>query len=105
MRIAARPRSAFDSISCPSTSYCAAVGFHGSAALAEAWAGSNWVSQTVPRTAAPLTTDDLFHVSCVTPAICYAVGYRHNPRVRYSFRTLGMFWNGSSWTIQKSLNV
>jgi hypothetical protein len=26
-------------------------------------------------------------------------------RVRFSFRTLGMFWNGSSWTIQKSYNL
>jgi hypothetical protein len=40
----------------------------------------------------------------VTAAICTAVGYRHNPAVRFSFQTLALGWNGSRWTIQKTIN-
>jgi len=104
LRIAAERRSAFFGVSCPATSSCVAAGEHGTRSLIEAWNGRSWHVQAVPRTAAPLTTDVLFHVSCVTPAICTAVGSRHNPSVRFSFRTLAVGWNGSSWSIQQTIN-
>jgi hypothetical protein len=104
LRLAAERRSAFYSVSCPATSRCVAGGLHGTRSLIEAWNGTSWAAQALPVTAAPLATDALLHVSCVTPAICTAVGYRHNPAVRYSYRTLALGWNGSSWTIQKTHN-
>jgi hypothetical protein len=103
-RIAAEPLSAFFSVSCPAASHCVAAGEHGARSLIEAWNGTRWTVQAVPGTAAPLTTNALLHVSCVTPAICTAVGYRHNPAVRFSFRTLALGWNGSRWTIQTTIN-
>jgi hypothetical protein len=43
-------------------------------------------------------------VSCISPARCVAVGYRHDPAVRYSFRTLALGWNGKTWTFEKTIN-
>jgi hypothetical protein len=103
-RTAAVRQAAFIGVSCPTTTYCVAAGGRGSRALIEAWNGSGWAVQTVPATTAPFTTDGLAHVSCVTPALCTAVGFRHNPKVRFSFRTLALGWNGTSWAIQKTFN-
>ncbi len=102
--VAAEPQSALYSVSWPGPASCVAVGGHGSRALIEAWNGARWTTQSVPATAAPLTTDVLLHVSCMTRPICAAVGYRHDPKSRYSYRTLAAYWGGSSWTITKSAN-
>jgi hypothetical protein len=103
-RIASEPLSAFFSVSCPVASHCVAAGEHGTRSLIEAWNGTRWTVQPVPGTGVPLTTNAIGHVSCVTPAICTAVGYRHNPAVRFSYQTLALGWNGSRWTIQKTIN-
>lgn len=103
-RIVTKRQSAFIGVSCPTVSYCVAAGQHGTRALIEAWNGTRWAVQTVPGTPAPLTTDGLLHVSCVSQTICTAVGFRHNPRSRFSFHTLALGWNGSKWTIQKTIN-
>ncbi len=97
-------RTVLDSISCPGVSDCVAVGSRASRSLIETWNGTGWASQAVPGTPRPFTTNALFHVSCITPAICTAVGARHNPKTRFSNRTLALGWNGSKWTIQKTLN-
>jgi hypothetical protein len=102
--VTARSRSAFFSVSCPAAAYCVAAGNHGTRSLIEAWNGAKWTAQSVPATPAPLTTDVLFHVSCVSSAICAAVGYRHNPGSRFAYHTLAAYWNGASWTITKSAN-
>jgi hypothetical protein len=65
---------------------------------------TRWALQGRPPTPTPLTTDVLFHVSCVAQAPCTAVAYRHNPHVRFSFRTLALGWNGSKWAIQQTGN-
>lgn len=103
-RIVGERRSAFIGVSCPSVTYCVAAGQHGTRALIEAWNGVRWAVQSAPGTPAPLTTDGLLHVSCVSQTICTAVGFRHNPRSRFSFRTLALGWNGLKWTIQKTIN-
>lgn len=82
LRIAPRRRSAFFSVSCPAAFACVAAGQQGARSLIERWKGTKWSAQAVPATVKPLTTDLLFHVSCVTPSICTAVGYRHNPAAR-----------------------
>jgi hypothetical protein len=104
MPVTAGSASGFNSVSCPTSMYCVAVGVRGTRSLIQAWSGSSWASQTVPATAAPFTRDELLHVSCVSPTICTAVGYRHNPAVRFSYRTLALGWDGASWTIQTTIN-
>ncbi len=104
LRIAPRRRSAFYSVSCPAASACVAAGQSGTRSLIERWNGTRWLAQAVPVTPEPLTTDVLFHVSCVTPAICTAVGARHNPATRFTNHTLALGWNGSAWTVQKTFN-
>lgn len=104
LRAVADPFSALYNVSCPTQSYCLAAGQLGNRSLIEAWNGARWTLQRVPVTGRPFTVDVLFHVSCVTPRICTAVGYRHNPANRYSYQTLALGWNGSSWTIQKTIN-
>ena len=103
-RIVGERQSAFIGVSCPTAAYCVAAGHHGTRALIERWNGVRWAVQSVPGTPAPLTTDALLHVSCVSQTTCTAVGFRHNPRSRFSFRTLALGWNGSKWTIQRTLN-
>jgi hypothetical protein len=103
-RIAFEPLSVFFSVACTATFHCVAAGAHGTRSLIETWNGTRWAVQTVPPASAPLTTEALLHVSCVTTTICTAVGYRHNPALRFSFRTLALGWNGSRWTIQKTIN-
>lgn len=97
-------QSAFFGVSCPASSQCVAVGQRGTKSLIEAWNGSRWAVRTAPATPGPLTTDALLHVSCVSATLCTAVGLRHNPKVRFAFRTLALGWNGSSWRIQKTIN-
>ena len=103
-RIAAERKSAFFSVSCPDTSHCVAAGARGTRSLIEAWNGARWAAQAVPQTGAPRSADGLDHVSCITAAICTAVGYQHNPQVRDSYRTLALGWNGTRWAIQKTFN-
>jgi hypothetical protein len=43
-------------------------------------------------------------VSCISTTLCAAVGYRHNPKARYSYLTLALGWNGKSWTFEKTIN-
>lgn len=104
MPVSAGSRTGFNSVSCPTASYCVAVGGRGSKSLIQAWDGSDWAAQPAPVTKAPFTTDDLLHVSCVSPTLCTAVGYRHNPAVRYSYHTLALAWSGSAWVIQSTYN-
>lgn len=103
-RIVGERQSAFIGVSCPTVSYCVAAGSHGTRALIEAWNGVRWAVQAVPRTPAPMTTDGLLHVSCVSKAICTAVGFRHDPKSRFSNHTLAVGWNGSKWTVQRTIN-
>jgi hypothetical protein len=104
LRAVASPLSALISVSCPAQSSCVAAGQVGNRSLIEAWNGTRWTLQHVPVTGKPLTVDALFHVSCVTPKLCTAVGYRHNPAIRFAYQTLALGWNGSSWAIQKTIN-
>ncbi len=105
MRIVGRYQSAFYDVSCPVTRYCVAVGVeHGSASLIEAWNGAHWAAQDAPRIRRPLNVNALLSVSCVSPKDCTAVGFRHNPRIKYSYRTLAVGSNGASWKIEPTFN-
>jgi hypothetical protein len=97
-------KTAFFDVSCPATAYCVAVGEHGTDPLIEAWNGNRWKWEAFPAAARPFTDEGLGHVSCISPALCVAVGFRHDPAVRYSFRTLALGWNGKTWTFEKTFN-
>jgi len=92
------------SVSCPTVSYCMAVGIDGRYADAERWNGASWRFLSVPRTRAPRSDDGLEHVSCVSTSHCVAVGYRYIPKHNYTDNTLAEVWNGSSWKVQGTAN-
>ena len=79
--------SALESVSCPTTTDCTAVGYEGlSGPLAENWNGTAWTVQTTPGTGA------LTGVSCPTTDLCWAVGGTGS--------MVAEEWNGSAWTVQ-----
>jgi hypothetical protein len=92
-------------ISCPSASFCMAVGAYlGSGdtqqTLAEIWKGRSW---TVVATPSPgLQVSYLSGVSCTGTNNCVAVGAFDS--VFGHRETLAEQWNGSSWTVLNTLN-
>jgi hypothetical protein len=82
-----------DGVSCPSATYCVAVGSNGSGktatAVAESWNGSGWtlLSPVSPAGAS------LSGVSCISATSCEAVGWATHAGLAES-------WNGSTWTSQ-----
>jgi hypothetical protein len=90
--------SSFDSISCPSSSSCVAVGSSGPTnlgipvALAEIWNGSTWSIQSTPD---PGDGGTLSGVSCASDTACVAVGsFGHTPQ------PFAETWNGTSWSLE-----
>jgi hypothetical protein len=87
--------AAVGKVSCPSTTFCEAVGeyFDSSGAtltLAETWNGTSWSMQSTPNPA----DGSLFGfsgVSCVSARFCEAVGYSPD---------FAEVWNGTSWQLQ-----
>ncbi len=83
------------SVSCPSASFCQAVGEVG----AEGWNGRAWLRE---RTATSYRGPELNSVSCASATSCVAVGLR-------SGRTAGLLtfaetWDGRSWTVHDPAN-
>ncbi len=103
-KLPARSDAALIGVSCPSLTSCFAVGSAGKSALAEMWNGATWTAMTAARTPAPANADVFMHVSCVSTTSCVAVGFRYNPKVKYSDRTLAEVWNGTAWKVQTTLN-
>jgi len=96
--------SYFNAVSCPTTSYCAAVGYSYNATathtLAERFNGTNWAVVASPN---PVGDDpDLQAVSCTSATSCFAVGYYDGNGG--SGTTLIERWNGSKWAILASPN-
>jgi hypothetical protein len=84
-----------NSISCTSSSFCAAVGVQnvtaGGGSLAETWNGTTW--SVVPSVNVPASSGDtLLSVSCVGPSFCLAVGGT-------GVGPLAETWNGTAWTL------
>lgn len=80
-------------VSCPSATYCVAVGSNGggttSTAVAESWNGTSW---TVMSPASPAGAV-LSGVSCTSTTNCWAVGWATGI-------SIAEHWNGSTWTGQ-----
>jgi hypothetical protein len=88
------------SVSCPSDSFCMAVGQHDNSAgdvinLAEAWNGTSWHITATPDPRRPdeAVGDELLGVSCVSASFCEAVGTGPDGDSAEG-------WNGSSWRVQ-----
>jgi RHS repeat-associated protein len=103
-RRAGSTESWIGSVSCPSTSFCVAVGAwdQNSAgepslehSLIEQWDGTSWhsVSTPEPESAARAT---LGGVSCTSSTACTAVG-TYNGQNSYMIR-----WNGTAWSLQEA---
>ncbi len=87
-----------DSVSCPSTTFCMAVG---SAAvngvnqtLTEEWNGSAWSIVPSPDMTTS-SSNGLFDVSCASATACMAVGAAHIS----SWSPLAMTWDGVTWSL------
>lgn len=92
----------FNSVSCTSSSSCAAVGSYTNGAgtvvtLGKVKSGGVWSLTTTPN---PAGWSILTDVSCTASNACTAVGYGGT-----SGTTLAERWNGSTWTIQSTPNV
>jgi hypothetical protein len=93
------------SVSCPTARSCTAVGRYANSALAnrflaEHWNGASWASQTIvdPSHA---NTNRLYAVSCASASGCTAVGAYGS---HGSHLTVAEGWNGSTWSIQQTVN-
>src|SRR5215469_2472143 len=96
--------ASFNSVACPSSTSCIAVGARGLRALAERWNGTRWILTAAYQTGLGYPDDNLIHVSCISTSHCVAVGIRYNARVRFNNHTLAEGWNGSTWQLQTSVN-
>jgi hypothetical protein len=94
--------NALGAISCPTTSFCMAVGqavnATGTQTLAEQWNGTGWSTVSIPSTSAT-DADSLSGVSCTSMSFCMAVGYVN---ASGSDQTIIEQWNGSGWSIMAS---
>src|SRR5205823_13777628 len=99
--------SRLESVACPSTVWCAAVGSYTNdpaaypVVLAAIWNGTAWGVQPITYPS-PSQTSDLSGIACTSTAACTAVGYYVNSsdaRV-----TLAETWNGTAWSFQSSAN-
>ncbi len=91
------------SISCVSSSWCAATGSYwlsegGTKSLAEYWNGSEWTIQSVPAPA-ETTSNSLDGVSCTSTSMCMAVGVSHSTSGHNI--PLAAQWSGVEWLTQK----
>ncbi len=97
---------ALTGVSCPTSTWCLAVGGVGTSSpetkpLAEEWSGgtkSAW--KEVTTTGLPAGETRLFHVSCAFPTYCMAIGSTESsPSSSTNFAAL---WNGSAWSVTLS---
>jgi hypothetical protein len=95
-----------NAVSCPLSNRCTAIGEYlqsgsGVVPLAERWNGTGWAAQSVPAPTGAVG-NDMFGVSCPSSKACTAVGMSFTKSG--GSRTEADFWNGTTWSIQKSSN-
>jgi hypothetical protein len=102
---AGKPSATLFGVACPAPGHCFAAGSLGNRSLIEAWDGSHWSAQVTPVTAAPRSGSALTHVSCTTPSLCEAVGFRFSrTRPDLTPHTLALGWDGHRWVVQPTVN-
>jgi hypothetical protein len=90
-----------ESVSCPSTRFCMAVGNNAVATQAERWNGSSWSPERIPH--AEALGSNLSSVSCASITACVAVGDYDNLQCGDSgcIGSSGLVtdgWNGTQWS-------
>lgn len=97
------PSGILNGVSCPTQSFCVAVGDvpDGGGALAEAWDGARWGLQDMPASGEE-PGYVLQAVSCVSPFFCMAVGYVETSQERgfLGLIPVAAEWNGTTWTFR-----
>jgi hypothetical protein len=96
---AVKPERPLNSISCPATTLCMAVGedIRTNHAIAETFNGSRWSLTELPLPAgAKFAT--LGSIDCPTKTRCIAVGQWGPSPVFTTYRLYAETWNGKSWT-------
>jgi hypothetical protein len=100
---AALPGSGLNGVTCRSSTFCIAVGFHLEAVLVEVWNGTSWRLQGTPRPGAapPNHGAYLEGVTC-TASSCTAVGgYNANPGTGIDVgHPLAERWDGRRWSVE-----
>ena len=105
MTMPARGAAMLASISCPTTTNCAAVGLHGNGALTEAWNGTSGPEDTRHRQAG-------LHRWPAVGVLRHAGRVRRrglpvDPATkpsRRTYRNLAEEWNGAAWRVQTTPN-
>jgi hypothetical protein len=98
-------RSWFESVSCPSSKHCTAVGvavttLNGIVPLAESYNGTTWTVQTTPTPENSLEAQ-LSGVSCSATSACTSVGEYYSSKEK-AYRALVERYNGTSWALQEA---
>jgi hypothetical protein len=90
-------------ISCSSDDRCMAVGASGSRPVSLLWTGSGWTAEaTAHVTHTPFAS--LYQVSCPTATRCIAVGARTSGGLGDIGTSLAEEWNGTSWSVLRTVN-
>jgi hypothetical protein len=95
-------------VSCPSLSFCDAVGanavyfegpFYNDAPVAQRWQGDAWARESPPVMHVPASgySSRLEDVSCAAPGACMAIGTNYEIEVGYM--PFGEQWDGSQWAV------
>jgi hypothetical protein len=84
------PGVSLESVSCPTTTTCVAVGNRGLEVFAYLWKGGRWTASP------PDAAGQLYSISCTSATSCVAVGSQNPP----SGYPVSVTWNGTSWTRQ-----
>jgi hypothetical protein len=82
-------------VSCPSASFCMALGVQGPIPLAFAWNGSTW--SLPPNTPGEPDESYVNGISCVSASFCMAVGYNFLGSSSGD-KAAAWTWNGSRWS-------
>ena len=83
-------------VSCPSATFCVAVGSTTNRTLVEQWNGTHW--SLVASPSGPFAGDSLAGVSCPSVTNCFAVGTQESTPL-FGFGPLVEHWNGAHWSI------
>jgi hypothetical protein len=100
----------FFDVSCPSATFCMAVGERLESGrrvpFSEIWHESTWTLQSVPLPSGGSEPEQISSgfqgVSCLSESFCVAVGHYYE---KFRKRTLAEVWNGGKWLVQPSADV
>jgi hypothetical protein len=101
--VAGAGRNSLRGVSCPTTSWCMAVGAYkrptsGFRVLAERWNGHSWSVQKPPNPSTGPFGSELITVSCTSSHACIGVGDAVNNTGHV--KALVERWNGKKWAVQ-----